>query len=350
MAGRGEGGHPLVGQGQQPNCGAVAGIDGGGTRTQCLVYDPGAGRLGHGLAGPINLNYVPRAKAAEAVRHALLAAVGAAGVDPGRLAAIAVAAPWTEELIAELAADLAPSASVSAPGEDLAALMGGLVGPSGLVLCAGTGSRCAYVPGDGEEHIIAGAWGSLFGDEGSGYDIGRRALQAVTLEWDGRGPVTALTRLLTARWELAHPKDVVHRVYGPPAGAWRSRIASVCPLVGEAALSGDLVALGVLREAAEGQSRMVVTVARRAGLLGGGDGAIQVLVSGGVFRLGRLILEPLEDFLAEHGQFELVLPQLPPVAGAMLLALAGAGFGEKALSHAVAISLAHKSCIMGGDD
>ncbi|WP_341476215.1 BadF/BadG/BcrA/BcrD ATPase family protein, partial [Cryobacterium zongtaii] len=36
-------------------------------------------------------------------------------------------------------------------------------------------------------------WGNLIGNAGSGYWIGRAALEAVMREYDGRGPVTVLT-------------------------------------------------------------------------------------------------------------------------------------------------------------
>jgi N-acetylglucosamine kinase-like BadF-type ATPase len=325
---------------------AVAGIDGGGTKTQCLVYDMRSGRTGCGLAGPINLNYVPRSEAKAAVRRALLMAAGSADVDPAALRVIAAAAPWTEQLVCELADETAPAAKVHTPGEDQAALMAGLLRPWGLVLSAGTGSRCAWVPPSGP-HVVAGAWGSLFGDEGSGYDIGRRMLQAVTMFWDGRGPQTALAEMVEEHWQLAEPKALVHRVYGPPAGAWRSRIASLCPLVGAAAGS-DAVAQDILRGAARDQAQMITAVAGRAGLTGRAA-PVEVLVSGGVFGLGPLILQPLRDCLSGEGPYEIVEAQLPPVYGAMLLAMAEAGAAPDGLAQAVAAGRARKSCIMGDD-
>jgi N-acetylglucosamine kinase-like BadF-type ATPase len=287
------------------------------------VHRQGGERLGRGMAGPINLNYIPRAEARDALRTALLGALAEAGAGSGSLVSVAAAAPWTEDLVAEVVRELSPGAAIHSPGEDLTALMGGTFRQWGLVLTAGTGSRCAWVPPGGGAPVIGGAWGSLFGDEGSGYAIGRRALQAVTWDWDGRGPATALSRLVRERWELDEPKRLVHRVYGPPQGAWRSRIASMCPLVGEAARGGDEVARGLLSEAARDLARMVAAVARRAELAL----PVDVLVSGGVFGLGELILGPLASALAGEGQFGIVLPELPPAYGALLLAVAYGGDG-----------------------
>jgi N-acetylglucosamine kinase-like BadF-type ATPase len=209
---------------------------------------------------------------------------------------------------------------VKTPGEDVAALLGGTLRPHGLVLIAGTGSRCAYVPPDGGSSVVVGAWGSLFGDEGSGYDIGRAALRAVTRAWDGRGPATELSRLVAGAWNLRERKDLVAAVYGATRGVWRARIASLCPLVGRAVVQGDAVAARIVEEAAAELALMVETAVSRAEL----SRPARALVSGGVFRLGEVILRPLSERLAARGTACIVPPLMAPVYGALLAAL-GAG-------------------------
>lgn len=332
-------------QGDLPPRGPVAGIHGGGTRTSCLVFVPAAGRLGEGSGGPLNTNYVHVETVEVSLAAALSGASARAGVDPAALTCVAAAAPWSERAVEEVATRLAPAARVLVPGEDAVALLGGTLEPHGLVLIAGTGSRCAYIPPEGAgEAVVAGAWGSLFGDEGSGYDIGRRALQAVTRSWDGRGPATAMSDKLTSRWGLAAHKDLVHHVYGAASGGWRERIASVCFIVGEAAAAGDPLACEILEQAADELSLLVEAVATRARL----PRPVRVLVSGGVFSLGDAIIDRLRARLARGDLAHVVLPVFPPVAGALLAAARAAELDTAAGSPVMRALASHYRRDAGG--
>lgn len=321
-----------------PVFGPVAGIDGGGTRTSCLIYDPDGGNLGEGRGGPLNTNYVPGHVAESSVEAALVQAAAQAGVDAARLVFVAAAAPWSESVVESVVLRLAPAARVLIAGEDLAALMGGVLQPFGLVLIAGTGSRCAYIPPPGGgQPVVAGAWGSLFGDEGSGYDIGRMGLQAVTRFWDGRGPQTALAGMLETLWDIRSHKDIVNRVYGAGAGGWRAQVALVCPLVGKAAAEGDSVAGLILDRAAEELAALVRAVILRAGL----QPPARLLVSGGVFSIGQPVISRLERQLERGGLASVVRPAFPPVCGALMVAGLAAGLETGRGSRMLSKSAAH---------
>lgn len=308
----------------RPGTTCFAGLDGGGTQTVCIVYCPETGALGLGRGGPLNPNYVPLEEARASVRDALCQALEQANAAAGDLRCLAAASPWAEELVRRTVSALAAGARVVTPGEDAVALLGGALRDHGLVLIAGTGSRCAYLPPGGGEAVVSGAWGSLFGDEGSGYDIGRRTLQAVTRAWDGRGPDTALAGLVSDLWSLREPKELVRAVYSAGPGAWRRRIASICPLVGRAAEGGDRVAGEILDQAAAELALLVESVVVRAGLAR----PVRVLLSGGVFALGELIVYPLARRLAENGTAIADRPLFPPVCGALFAAIAaGTGVG-----------------------
>jgi len=305
----------------RPSCPCFAGLDGGGTRTLCVVYSPETGALGTGTGGPLNPNYVTPETAEGSVLSALQGALREAGLAGDGLLGVAASAPWAEDLVRAVVRDIAPRAALQTPGEDVAALLGGTLRDHGLVLIAGTGSRCAYVPPPGGgTPVVSGAWGSLFGDEGSGYDIGRSALQAVTRAWDGRGPETVLVDLVSAQWSLRDPKDLVRAVYALGPGRWRERVASVCPLVGWAAAGGDPVASGILDRASAELALLVESVVGRAGL----DVPAGVLLSGGVFGLGDVIVGRLDRLFARSGAAVAVAPLLPPVCGALFAAMPAA--------------------------
>ena len=76
--------------------------------------------------------------------------------------------------------------------------LGSLGGAPGVVIAAGTGSVALAV---GRRVARVDGWGSLVGDAGSGYWIGRAAIDAVLRADDGRGEPTALTARVGERFD-----------------------------------------------------------------------------------------------------------------------------------------------------
>ncbi|MET0888121.1 MAG: BadF/BadG/BcrA/BcrD ATPase family protein [Mycetocola sp.] len=114
----------------------------------------------------------------------------------------------------------------------------------GVMLAVGTGvvvlalSESSVAKVDG--------WGSLLGDAGSGYWIGRAGLDAALRAFDGRAPHTSLEARAVERFG---PLDEVYMVV--QASPKRvSLIASFCRDVVDAATAGDETANGIIAAAA----------------------------------------------------------------------------------------------------
>lgn len=90
-----------------------------------------------------------------------------------------------------------------------------------------------------------------------------------------------------------------------------------------AAQEGDAVACDLLTEGAAGLVDAVSAVAERLGMAGG---PFEVAWTGGLFQAGAVVLDPLRAALAARLPRAALRPaELPPVLGAGLLALRGAG-------------------------
>ncbi len=116
----------------------------------------------------------------------------------------------------------------------------------GILLLSGTGSMAMARSPDGRM-LRAGGFGDLIGDEGSAYDIGRRALAQLSRELDGRHPATPFGNQLAARLELAGPdysQALMDWIYGQAHA--RSAIASVSAIVDEMADAADPLAIEIL--------------------------------------------------------------------------------------------------------
>lgn len=75
--------------------------------------------------------------------------------------------------------------------DSVTSFLGALGDIRGVVVAVGTG---AVTLGVGEHRVTrVDGWGNVMGDAGSGYWIGREALDAVMRQHDGRGPATQLT-------------------------------------------------------------------------------------------------------------------------------------------------------------
>lgn len=227
----------------------------------------------------------PSVDGVEVVVDALAGAIEAAVVD-GRVPAAVVgcvAGLGDRARANEVASAL--RARVDAPiaivGDGLAAAAAGLADGPGLMLWSGTGSFAIARSEAGELFRIGGR-GYAFGDEGSGYDLVRRAIVGVLRAVDGRGRETLLSDSLTRAFDAPSPSQLgaVAQRLAP------GEVAARLPIVLEAFeaddwLAADVLMLGMRQLVEQGEVAM-----RRAGLEAA-DG-VRVALGGGV--LGSKVL------------------------------------------------------------
>nr|BBH95657.1 N-acetylglucosamine kinase [Thermogemmatispora argillosa] len=223
------------------------GVDGGGSKTLAIVVDRHGRERGRALAGSANYVSVGQEEAIRQVRLAAERALQAAGaVNRPRAAWIGLAGldrPADHAVLSPPLATLAEQVYVTNDAElPLAALEQAI----GVVLIAGTGSIALGRDACGRVRR-AGGWGYLLGDEGSGYDIGRQALQAAARAADGRGPHTSLLPRILAHWGLERAEDLIGVVYHSQETA---AIAQLATCVFAAAREGDPVARRIVGNAA----------------------------------------------------------------------------------------------------
>jgi len=129
--------------------------------------------------------------------------------------------------------------------------------PSGDALVAICGTGSSVFAQVGEELHQVGGWGHLVGDEGSGFDLGRRALNAALRELDGRGPHTALT--VACRQVLG--QDVTMAIPDLYVGG-RALVASFGVVLLEQAEAGDAIAVREFQQALSGLAEQIVAAGR----------------------------------------------------------------------------------------
>ncbi|WP_127579555.1 BadF/BadG/BcrA/BcrD ATPase family protein [Paenibacillus koleovorans] len=314
----------------------VIGVDGGGTKTAAAAADL-AGRVLARAEGPgSNPNFVGREAAFDAlrkvldtVRSELHAGVvvndgdgeeGGGGYATGDSDAqpvhIALCVPGFRNYESEAADVLALSPDrVSYSGDVDSTFYGALGREYGLVALAGTGSFVTGANAAGER-ASAGGWGPVIGDPGSGQMIAVQALQAVGLQYDERGPATALTPKLLRHYGAATSQELKRLVK-------LDNVSKLTVLVREAADEGDAVAQAILAAAGGSLAEMAASVATRLGMAGS---PCDLALAGGLPRIGERYTRPFAARLAELcPAVRVAEPLLPPLGGALLLALRACG-------------------------
>lgn len=178
----------------------------------------------------------------------------------------------------------------------------------GVVLAVGTGVVSLAVTSRGAAKVDG--WGSLLGDAGSGYWIGRAGLDAALRSYDGRGDATVLAALAA---EAFGPLDELYmRLQGDDRRV--SRIASFARPVVESAETGDVVAAGIVAAAAGELAHSAAAALGRAGHASGDD--LRLSAVGGLVRGSAYLRGALVAALAERGRGEgLSAPLGAPIDG-----------------------------------
>lgn len=300
-------------------------IDGGGTRTRCLAVDREGLVRGEGVAGPSNHLQVSAAEAAASIGAAAAAALSQAGAAPADVAIVSAGLAGVDfdgtgrETAQQLIAE-AGFARAVVHGDMVIAHRGALAGAPGVVALAGTGSSVLGIAADGAA-MKTGGWGPVYGNQGSAWQLAQLGLTAAAEAFDGSGPPTALVARLADALGVSDFRATAGCIY--PHGGSQQHVAALAPIVSAAAEEGDEVALAICRRAGADLARAVLAAAAR---LPARDRR-RVSYQGAVLERSRLVREAFRDtLLAGAAAIELHAPVLPPIAGAVLLGAAAAGW------------------------
>jgi len=174
--------------------------------------------------------------------------------------------------LSNLCAEIWPGAKILTGSDRDSGLAAALGHGDGIVVNAGSGSSVTGRRGDRIEN--AGGWGHILGDTGGGYFISIRALRLILREYDlHRGEVQLTAKILHAR-SLNNLDELVRWAQT----ADKMEIATLAPVVFEAAASGDVRVMEIIEEGALVLCEYTEAVASRLHLL-----APKVMLLGGLF-------------------------------------------------------------------
>jgi N-acetylglucosamine kinase-like BadF-type ATPase len=236
------------------------GVDGGGSKTECILIDETGRVCARQLAPASNPNVVGPEQARMIVTDALCALTSS---PTAKVVSTALYMSGNRAFWQEFASGLTGFGEVSAADDSLPVLELATEGQPGLVLHSGTGSFVAARDSAGAIHY-AGGLGWRFGDPGSGYDLGRRAIARALLELQGWAPASRLTATVRDHSQLGASADVsaiTRYFYGDPMP--NHKIAALAPAVMRLASEGDYTSHLLILESAGELLDLAVRVAAK---------------------------------------------------------------------------------------
>ena len=297
-------------------------VDGGGTKTDVVCVDEAGTVVGTGTSGPTSLTVTAIGAASfnliEAVRvaieknpeinHFKKVVLGLAGVDTSE------ERDRAEEIFRRALSHYQFDEFILLNDSEIA-LVNGSDSPNALILVSGTGSICFGKNSNGETARVAGM-DYLLADQGSGYSIGRKVLQAAVKSFDGRGPKTYLEGLVCEHFMVPKISLLKQEVYNPDLT--KSEVARLSRLCTKAVEAGDEVAIQILDEEIQ---EMVLSVATVLTRLHSGENEFEIVFAGAILELENVAGKVREQLSAQFSHLKFVRQEKDPVYGAVKLAL-----------------------------
>jgi glucosamine kinase len=303
------------------------GIDGGATKTKVVVVDETGALQAEAQTGASNYQIVGVESAAQHLAQGITAALSTTGSTPaavtGMVAGFAgLDGPADVDPVSRLMRVAMAQVGIHAPwqavNDAVVAWAGALGGKPGAIIISGSGAIAFAVNQEGQS-AHADGWGHWLGDEGSGFDIGRRGLQAAVRAADGRGPATLLLDQLLSRHgnQPETWKASVSQLNAAGSDDAHAQIASFAPEVVQVADKGDHVAHEILREAGHNLAHTAAGALRHVELIH----AANVATVGSLFVHSLILRDYFSQTLHQLLPGAVVhWPQAEPAQGAALLA------------------------------
>lgn len=301
----------------------VMGVDGGNSTSRVVLADTKGRVLGYGKSGPASADGVDVESAANHIREAVYAAWLDAGQSPQPVSAsfwgmAGVVSEPDRDLIREivLGFQFSDPKFIGVDHDIRIALSGGLGNMPGIALIVGTGCSC-YGRTQAGDSVRVGGWGHLLDDGGSSYFLGLEGIKKVVRSADGRSGVTSLTDVILNHFGIQDVQEIMNQVY--VKGAGKVDIAALAPLVLAEAQSGDSIANTIVSTAFEELTTLVKVASDRLQIK---NDEKKLVVTGGLAHSGDFFKNGLYRAIrSQVPDIQITEPLLPPVLGAVLLAL-----------------------------
>lgn len=295
------------------------GFDGGGTKTVCVIGDSEGNLLALATGASTNLKSRPQESVKEVIFELLAKVIESQEVNKSEIKGVFISTAGgdreeDQQRWKQWVRDFGiKTTQIVVKNDAVGALAAGTMAKEGVVLIAGTGSIAYSVENGNAQPARVGGWGYLFGDEGSGYDIGNQALRIIARSHDGRDEKKErLSEYILERCNLQRPEQLITFVYEDPYP--RKLIASIAKHVLALAERGEPIAERIISEAIHDLIELIIPIIPE-------NKVVPIILSGGLFH-SLYYRTKFEQTLRKTGlDLPIILPNYPPVVGSYICAL-----------------------------
>lgn len=296
----------------------VIGIDGGGTKTLAYIGNLKGEIIATTSSGPSNYHSVGINRTKQSLTQIVetlcryadisnedleMVSLGLAGVDR----------PDDKKIVTEIVESIVKS-KIKLHNDVVSELVGANGKSYGVITISGTGSISYGIDSKGKS-VRSGGWGHIIGDEGSGYDIGRKALVSILRAYDKRDKETLLTKKVLDFLNLKTVNDIIGYVYNKDIT--REHIAKIAPIVLEGANENDITSKNILNEAVDSLVEITEIVINQLEF----ENTISLTYGGGILKKNKYVQNKfIETLNMKIDKVNVTQPQFDGAIGSLLIA------------------------------
>ncbi|MEK4427099.1 N-acetylglucosamine kinase [Solibacillus sp. FSL K6-1523] len=292
------------------------GIDGGGTKTRCVIGDTEGNIIGYKVSSSGNISAIPLTQLHDMLQSMIETVLAQAKIPLHDVHKVFICLAGADRLDEKNKIHQSFEGStlfdkIMIQSDAHAALAAGTWGDSGTLLIAGTGS---IVYGwNGGHNFRVGGWGYLLGDEGSGFHLGKLAVRSILQSHDAKLPMRLFQREILAHFQVQHPPDIISKIYSQKASV--PMIASICSDVLLAFEQGDELASEMVHLTQQELIRLIRLAQPQM------DMEKPLVLHGGLFSSGPFFESFCKHLKLQFPTLELLRPEVSGEVGAYILAL-----------------------------
>lgn len=255
------------------------GIDGGGTKTEFLLEDTSGKCVSHLTLSPSNPNTIGIAQCESILEEGITEVCSS--VDRNKVSAFAGLSGGEGNNRIQLHKFFSKfSFDVYDCDGDIENALELTIGDSdGITVIADTGIN-GFAQKSGRRSQISG-WGCLIDSAGSGYNIGRDALEAAMRDIDGRGEKTILRSMIESRLHT-RLTEAIPDIYREG----KHKIASFAKLTFEAYRNNDATAIRIINRNACAIAEIITAASKKFS----GAAAVKTVVCGGLCNSSDILM------------------------------------------------------------
>ena len=219
------------------------GLDGGGTKTKCVLCDSSLNKIYESVGDPSNFLIIGTKPVAETILELIVECSDKSNVELNKIKGILIGTTGAGRIsdansLRDSVVQAAQIKNISlnnffVESDARIALEGALSGKPGSILIAGTGSIMFGKDESGTIHRVGG-FGRIIGDEGSGLTLGRKGLNLLAKQLDEREKLNAFGEEIKRQFNIIDQSELIRKVYSE-----NLNVQDVAPLVMRYASEGD---------------------------------------------------------------------------------------------------------------